>query len=444
MSNIEKITSPAFGLWSKSKLKLKDPTLGKEAEKVDVLQQTKSVKRINKFAPIIAREPYHSVQFDLTDMSNYSKLNKGTTFLMCIIDVYTRYAWVYPLKSKTADETSKYLREWLKKIKHQVNNINIDDGNEWKGEFLNILNENKIKTHITVARQTSVNAPHKQGIVERFIRTLRMLISRYMEYNNTKKYLNVLDDIVKNYNTSPHRSLENKTPEEILKGEKERPPQIKPDDKTQHQPKNEEIGRYVRYLLQKSQFQKGTVPRWSKSIYQIKTIEGGGYILENPNTKEELSTKKYIWELQFLKDKEVININKTNEKKEAEDKVYEQDKLEKKVKRVHQIEPMKEPLTKRIRQKPKQIDDLSKKPKVGEVWSTKYNFGKEYSVIILEVKKDNVLAISKDYEITDDKTNRPDINEIPINKLIMKKRKVTNKSKMVNETKKYLKTKKLI
>ncbi len=58
----------------------------------------------------------------------------------------------------------------------------------------------------------------------------------------------------------------------------------------------------------------------------------------NPNTKVELKDKKYIWELQFLKDKEVIDLKKANEKKEDEEKIYEQEKLDKKVKGVHQIE----------------------------------------------------------------------------------------------------------
>jgi len=184
-----------------------------------------------------------------------------------------------------------------------------------------------------------------------------------MQYNDTKKYIDVLDDIVKNYNTSPHRSLDNDTPEDILTGKKERPPQIKPNDKTQHQPKNEEIGKHVRYLLKKTQFQKGNVPRWSKEVYEIKAIDGGGYILMDVNTKEELPTKKYIWELQFLKDKNVVEIKKSNKNKEDEEKIYEKEKLDKKVKRIHQIEPEK-----KIINQSKQNENLEKKPKIREPW----------------------------------------------------------------------------
>jgi len=107
---LEKIASATFGLWSLSQLKIKDPNLANVAEQSNVLQQSKQVKRINKFNPIIARGPYHSVQFDLADFSNYSRLNQGVNFLMCIVDVYTRYAWVYPLKNKSSSETSKYLQ----------------------------------------------------------------------------------------------------------------------------------------------------------------------------------------------------------------------------------------------------------------------------------------------------------------------------------------------
>ncbi len=239
-------------------------------------------------------------------------------------------------------------------------------------------------------------------------------------------------------------SLDNKTPDEIITGQKERPPQIK-HNKTQHQPKKEEIGQHVRYLLKKSQFQKSGVPRWSKNVYEIKTIDGGGYILMNPNTKVELKEKKYIWELQFLKVKEVIHLKKPNEKKEDEEKIYEQEKLDKKVKRIHQIEPSKETLPKRISKKPKPVSDLSQHLKLEKFGQLDITLIKEYDVIILEVNDDKVQAISKDYQLEHDNgSTSPEINEILINKLIKRKGMIKKNMKMVDETKKYLINKKLI
>ena len=37
---------------------------------------------------------------DLADMQLLSKLNKGFRFLLCVIDIFSKYAWVIPLKDK--------------------------------------------------------------------------------------------------------------------------------------------------------------------------------------------------------------------------------------------------------------------------------------------------------------------------------------------------------
>ena len=42
---------------------------------------------------------------DLTDMQLLSKFNKGFRFLLCVIDIFTKYAWVVPLKDKKGVST---------------------------------------------------------------------------------------------------------------------------------------------------------------------------------------------------------------------------------------------------------------------------------------------------------------------------------------------------
>ena len=37
---------------------------------------------------------------DLADMQLISTFNKGFIFLLCVIDIYSKYAWVIPLKDK--------------------------------------------------------------------------------------------------------------------------------------------------------------------------------------------------------------------------------------------------------------------------------------------------------------------------------------------------------
>ena len=43
----------------------------------------------------------HGMQMDLMDMSKIATRNKNYYWLLCIIDVYSRYAWAFPIKRKT-------------------------------------------------------------------------------------------------------------------------------------------------------------------------------------------------------------------------------------------------------------------------------------------------------------------------------------------------------
>ena len=59
------------------------------------------IKRFNK------RKVYSSFKVniwgvDLADMHLLSKFNKGFRFLLCVIDIFSKYAWVIPLKNKKA------------------------------------------------------------------------------------------------------------------------------------------------------------------------------------------------------------------------------------------------------------------------------------------------------------------------------------------------------
>ena len=57
---------------------------------------------------------------NLTDMQLLSKFNKGSRFLLCFIDIYSKYGWVIPLKHKkrisVVDAFQKILKENFKRI----------------------------------------------------------------------------------------------------------------------------------------------------------------------------------------------------------------------------------------------------------------------------------------------------------------------------------------
>ena len=52
---------------------------------------------------------------DLADMQLLSKFNKGYRFLLCVIDIYSKYAWVIPLKDKKGISIVNAFQQILKK-----------------------------------------------------------------------------------------------------------------------------------------------------------------------------------------------------------------------------------------------------------------------------------------------------------------------------------------
>ena len=53
---------------------------------------------------------------DLADMQLLSKFNKGVHFLLCVIDVYSKYTWVIPLIDKKGITITNAFQKNFKKI----------------------------------------------------------------------------------------------------------------------------------------------------------------------------------------------------------------------------------------------------------------------------------------------------------------------------------------
>ena len=51
---------------------------------------------------------------DLADMQLISKFNKGFGFLLCLIDIYSKYPWVIPLKDKKGITIINFFQKYLK------------------------------------------------------------------------------------------------------------------------------------------------------------------------------------------------------------------------------------------------------------------------------------------------------------------------------------------
>ena len=141
---------------------------------------------------------------DFTDMQSLSKFNKGFKYLLCAIDLFSKYAWVIPVKDKKGTSIVNASKKIISEGQRKPNKIWVDQGSELYNQcFKDFLKINNIEMYSTFNEGKSV-------VVERFIRTLKNKICKHMTTISKNVYIDSLNDIVNRYNNTIHRSIEMK------------------------------------------------------------------------------------------------------------------------------------------------------------------------------------------------------------------------------------------
>ena len=198
---------------------------------------------------------------DLADMQLLSKFNKAFRFLLCLIDISSKYAWLIPLKDKKGISIVNAFQKILDDSKRKPSKILVDKGSEFYNNiFKKWLKDNDIVMY-------STNNEGKSVIAERFIRTLKNKIYKYMTSLLKNMYIDRLDDIVKEYNNTYHKSIKMKSIDvkdntyiDFKKEVNDKNPKFK-------------VGDHVRISKYKNISTKGYIPNWSEEIFIIKKIK---------------------------------------------------------------------------------------------------------------------------------------------------------------------------
>ena len=141
---------------------------------------------------------------DLADMQLISKFNKGFRFLLCVIDIFSKYAWVVPLKDKKSISIVNAFQKIFKKSDRKPNKIWFDKGSKfYNSSFKKLLKDNDIEMYSILNEVKSV-------VAERFMRTLKNKIYKHITAISKNMYINKLDDIVNEYNNTYHRTIKMK------------------------------------------------------------------------------------------------------------------------------------------------------------------------------------------------------------------------------------------
>ena len=145
---------------------------------------------------------------DLADVSNLKSYNDNILYFLIVIDVFSRYLWLVPLKNKQHNGIIEALRGIFSKGRKPYR-IRSDKGSELKNKWVkSFLTQSGVKQQFT-------QGENKANYAERVIRSVKSLMYRYFTYKQTYKYSDVLQDLVSNYNHRPHRSLNGRAPAEI-------------------------------------------------------------------------------------------------------------------------------------------------------------------------------------------------------------------------------------
>ena len=121
-----------------------------------------------------------------------------------VIDIFSKYAWVVPLKGKKGVSIVNAFQKILDDSNRKPNKIWVDKGSEfYNSSFKKWLKDNDIKMY-------SIYNEEKSVVAERFIRTLKTKIYKYMTSISKNMYIDKLDDIVNEYNNTYHRTTKMK------------------------------------------------------------------------------------------------------------------------------------------------------------------------------------------------------------------------------------------
>ena len=208
---------------------------------------------------------------DLADMQLLSKYNKRIRFLLCVIDIFSKYAWVVPLKDKKGISIVKAFQSILKQSNRRVedtsaqhvkpNKIWVDKGSEfYNAYFKKWLRDNNIIVYSTHNEEKSV-------VAERFIRTLKSKIYKYMASISKNVYIDKLDDIVDEYNNTYHATIKMK-PIDVKDNTC-----INTSKEINSKDPKFKVGDHVRISKYKNISAKGYMPNWSEEVFVIKKVK---------------------------------------------------------------------------------------------------------------------------------------------------------------------------
>ena len=197
-------------------------------------------------------------------MHAFAEDNDGVKYLLCVIDLFSRYCWVAPLKGKSGESVFGAFTKIFTSSGRKPEKLWVDKGTEFYNKRVKSLG----------VELYSTKNEKKSCVVERWNRTMKEKMYKYFSANSTRRYIDVLDGMVSIYNNARHSSIK-MTPAKASMKVNERvvwmnlygdlnPETVKPKLK---------VGDKVRITKKKKTFEKGYTPRWTEEIFTVSRVQ---------------------------------------------------------------------------------------------------------------------------------------------------------------------------
>jgi hypothetical protein len=249
--------------------------------------------------PFNIKEPGR-IFIDLIDMSSFRSKNGGYNWILSCIDGMSRWSWCFPVKHKKPEEILPHLKDL------PFSSVTCDMGNEFRGVVKAFFKANDIEIWLANPNDTTKG---RTRLIEGFNHNLQRILIKYMKLNGPR-WVDVLDDIVANYNTGKKFGKKYKNDRELIDP-------FSPGD-------------YVRLLKSKTIFTKKVRETdYSDEVYRILYREKARYaILDSSN---ELMPDYYL-------PRQLLLVTKPVERSESLDKYNQEFKQLKRDKRFNRLQ----------------------------------------------------------------------------------------------------------
>ena len=183
-------TKQNLGLGIKKSKKRKKSTLNDNWAVALANELHKPIRRNFKKRRVIVNHIDEIWAADLVEMGKFSRWNKGIKYLLTVIDVFSKYGWIIPLKDKKAETVILAFTKIFKEGRIPKF-LWTDKGSEFYNRHMKaLLDKHNIKLYSTENEE-------KSSVVERWNRTMKNKMWKQFTAKNTTQYLDMLPKLVK-------------------------------------------------------------------------------------------------------------------------------------------------------------------------------------------------------------------------------------------------------